>query len=77
MVLDLGQWADALADDDYDNKNWNQFKWQTEAQRKIAAAVERVDSRLEDLSESARVRGGRRKPTRRVRRSRGRWTGRR
>ena len=77
MVLDLGQWADALADDDYENKNWNQLKWQTEAQRKIAAAVERFDSHLEGLSESVRVRGARRKPTMRARRSRGRWTGRR
>lgn len=77
MVLDLGQWADALADDDYDNKNWNQLRWQTEAQRKIAAATERVDARLESLSESISVHGSRRKPTIRWRPGRVQWTGRR
>lgn len=57
MILDLGQWAGTSRDDDYQNMNWSQFKWQTEAQRKIATAVENMDSRLESLDDSAKVLG--------------------
>lgn len=57
MILDLSQWAEALADSDYDNKNWNQFKWQTKAQKEIAQVLGRVDGRLEDMEASAKVIG--------------------
>lgn len=49
MVLDLAQWAEALADSDYDNKNWNQFKKQAEAQKKISEHLARIDDRAEGL----------------------------
>lgn len=49
MVLDLAQWNDALADTDYDNKNWNQFKQQTAAQKDIANKVRQVATEIEVL----------------------------
>lgn len=52
MVLDLGQWAEALADEDYGNKNWNQFKHQTDAQKDIAKELKGVRSQLSGLQES-------------------------
>jgi hypothetical protein len=58
MVLDLAQWNDATADTDYDNKNWNQFKWQTEAQKEIAKDLSTVAQHLHDLRETLTVLGG-------------------
>lgn len=52
MVLDLAQWADARADVDYENKNWNQFKRQTDAQRTIAKGISNIEKHLNNLLET-------------------------
>ncbi len=44
-VLDLDQWAEALADSDYDNKNWNESQRQTKA-------LQAIGSKLETMSEA-------------------------
>ncbi len=49
MILDLSQWVEALAEIDYDDKNWNQFKSQTEAQNEIVKVLGCIDGRLEKL----------------------------
>ncbi|WP_293781483.1 hypothetical protein [uncultured Aeromicrobium sp.] len=49
QILDFDQWAESSVDVDYDNKNWNEFKRQTEAQQKIADNLGRLDDRAEGL----------------------------
>jgi len=48
MIVDLNQWAETAGETDYDNKNWNQFKWQTDALRKIATGVAAIEERMEN-----------------------------
>lgn len=54
-VLDLDQWANAMADSDYDNKNWNEFRWQKEAQQKSARSLADISTALEILADAAMV----------------------
>lgn len=56
MVLDLGQWAEALADSDYDDKNWNESKRQTEARKATVKAVHAVVSELDRLNAALEAR---------------------
>jgi hypothetical protein len=41
-VLDLDMWSQALAEQDYDNKNWNENQRQTKAQQETAKQVGKV-----------------------------------
>jgi hypothetical protein len=50
-VLDLDQWAQALADNDYANKNWNEMTRQTKAQQSGAEAMKRTADSIETLAE--------------------------
>lgn len=50
-VLDLDQWAQALADNDYANKNWNEMQRQTVAQKSGADALKKVADSISALSE--------------------------
>lgn len=47
MIIDLNQWAETRGETDYENKNWNQFKWQTEALRKIASSLATLEENVE------------------------------
>ncbi|MFB2583454.1 hypothetical protein [Herbiconiux liukaitaii] len=49
-VLDLDQWALALADDDFEQDSYNELKRQTAALEKIAKAVPEVGSKLDNLN---------------------------
>lgn len=49
QILDFDQWAESSVGVDYENKNWNELKRQTEAQRKIADNLGRIDDRVEGL----------------------------
>lgn len=50
-ILDLDQWAQALADSDYDNKNWNESKLQSAAQQKMAAEFKKAAESLDTVAE--------------------------
>ena len=50
-VLDLDQWALALADNDYANKNWNEMQRQTAAQRSSADALKKVADSISALAD--------------------------
>jgi hypothetical protein len=49
-VLDLDQWALALADDDFENDNYNERKRQTKALEKVAEALPQIGSKLDNLN---------------------------
>lgn len=54
-VVDLDQWANALADSDYENKNWNENKRQTKAQQDAAKHMKSVANAIEVLAEFVEI----------------------
>jgi len=55
MILDLDQWAESLADTDYENKNWNESQRQTKALGKIADGLDGAEAALAALLDTATV----------------------
>lgn len=52
LVLDLDQWGEALADTDYENKNWNELNRQTKALQDVAKRLEGIDDTLSAIQDS-------------------------
>jgi hypothetical protein len=57
LILDFSQWADALVDTDYDNKNWNELKRQAESQKKMVDNLVNVGKQLNSIRELVTVLG--------------------
>jgi hypothetical protein len=57
LILDLSQWAEALVDSDYDNKNWNELKRQAESQKKMVDNLVNVGKELNSIRELVTVVG--------------------
>lgn len=51
-ILDLSQWANALVESDYDNKNSEELKRQTAAQQKMAAELKALEQHGRGLLQS-------------------------
>ena len=55
LVLDLDQWSEALADTDYENKNWKELKRQAGALEEVSKSLKRIDATLSAIQDSASI----------------------